>query len=76
MMMMIDCEVLMYVDQISNRSCLSVPLSQNCYFPPSRALQIFMPFHLAFVCKYYHITEEIFPNPFLQILLHIVKKYF
>ena len=76
MMMMIDCEVLMYVDQISNRSCLSVSLSQNCYFPPSWAPQFFTPFHLAFVCKYYHISVEIFVDPFLQILLHIVKKYF
>ena len=28
-----------YVDQISNRSCLSVSLSLNCYFPPSWAPQ-------------------------------------
>ena len=76
MMMMIKCEVLMYVDQISNRSCLNVSLSQNCYFPPSWAPQIFTPLCLAYVCKYYHITVEIFVDPFLQILLHIVKKYF
>ena len=38
-MMMIDHEVLIYVDQISNRSCVSVSQSQNCYFPPSRAPQ-------------------------------------
>ena len=30
-----DCEVLIYVDQIRNKSCLSVCLSPNCYFPPS-----------------------------------------
>ena len=37
--MMIDCEVLMYFDQISNRRFLSVSLLQNCYFPPSWAPQ-------------------------------------
>ena len=39
MVMMIDCEVLMYFDQISNRRFLSVSLLQNCYFPPSWAPQ-------------------------------------
>ena len=37
--MMIDCEVLIYIDQICNSSGLSVCLSQNYYFPPSWAPQ-------------------------------------
>ena len=39
MMIMIDCEVLIYIDQISNRWWLSVCLSQNCYFLSSWAPQ-------------------------------------
>ena len=39
MMMMIDCEVLIQVKQISNQSFLTVPLSQNLYFPSSWAPQ-------------------------------------
>ena len=38
-MIMIDCEVLIYIDQISNRWWLSVCLSQNCYFLSSWAPQ-------------------------------------
>ena len=37
--MMIEYEVLIYFFQISNRSCVSVFLSPNCYFPPSWAPQ-------------------------------------
>ena len=39
MMMIIDCEVWVYVDQISNRRWLYVCLSQNCYIPSSWAAQ-------------------------------------